>query len=280
MKSINTLIEDIYAIWEAPDTVVTPEITKGLADALATIISDRMSEDRSGKRGLRLSGLGTPDRKLWYQLNEDDKGTEIDGRLRLQFLIGDIMEEVLFWSAKLAGHTVEDEQKEVEIDGVKGHIDARIDGKLVDAKTASPFGFRKFREAKLTEDDAFGYIPQISAYAEAEGDKEAYFLAFQKVNAEMALLPIHALEMINAKTKVEHQKMVQDLTSTPPRCYDDVPDGASGNRTLAVGCVYCSFNLHCWSDSNNGGGLRTFQYAKGPRHFTQVMKEPKVEEIL
>ena len=60
------------------------------------------------------------------------------------------------------------------------------------------------------------------------------------------------------------------IQNTPPdRCYSDVPDGISGNRKLAIGCFYCSHKRTCWSDANEGKGLRAFNYAKGLRYLTQ-----------
>ncbi len=41
----------------------------------------------------------------------------------------------------MAGHEVTDEQKEVELEGLKGHIDCKINGRVVDIKTASGFSF-------------------------------------------------------------------------------------------------------------------------------------------
>ena len=35
----------------------------------------------------------------------------------------------------------------------------------------------------------------------------------------------------------------------------------------------------CHKDTNNGKGLRIFQYAKGLAYFTTVVKEPKVQEL-
>ena len=67
---------------------------------------------------------------------------------------------------------------------------------------------------------------------------------------------------------------------TPPdRCYSDAVDGASGNRKLAFGCFYCEHKRTCWSDSNEGKGLRVFKYANGNRYLTQVGKTPNVEEV-
>jgi hypothetical protein len=66
----------------------------------------------------------------------------------------------------------------------------------------------------------------------------------------------------------------------PPKCYDDVPDGKSGNMCLPTGCVFCEHKFTCWSDSNNGHGLRTFLYKNGKKHLTQVYRTPNVEEQL
>ena len=48
---------------------------------------------------------------------------------------------------------------------------------------------------------------------------------------------------------------------------------------LPRGCIYCRHKLECHKDTNEGKGLRVFQYAKGLAYLTKVMKEPKVKEI-
>ena len=60
-------------------------------------------------------------------------------------MYGDIIETLVLWLARQAGHEVKWEQKEVSIDGVTGHIDAVIDGVLADLKSCSPFSYKKFR---------------------------------------------------------------------------------------------------------------------------------------
>ena len=44
-------------------------------------------------------------------------------------------------------------------------------------------------------------------------------------------------------------------------------------------CFYCKHKYECHKDTNNGKGLRIFQYAKGLAYFTTVVKEPKVQEL-
>ena len=180
---------------------------------------------------------------------------------------------------KLAGHTVTEEQKEVTIEGVVGHQDCRIDGMLVDCKSASTSSFKKFNNGTLSEDDPFGYIPQISAYAEAHNDQEAAFFVIDKQNGHLTLLKLHSMEMINAEDRVKHLKQVLFKNTLPDRCYSELPDGASGNYRLPVGCVYCSHKKTCWKDSNDGQGLRAFRYAKGIRYLTKIARLPDVQEV-
>ena len=73
--------------------------------------------------------------------------------------------------------------------------------------------------------------------------------------------------------------VVLDTSGSMKDNYDDVADGASGNRKLAFGCFYCEHKRTCWSDTNEGKGLRVFHYANGYRYLTQVKKAPNVEEV-
>ena len=77
-----------------------------------------------------------------------------------------------------------------------------------------------------------------------------------------------------------NDRVLSDKKNKPPRCYEDVEDGSSGNRKLCVECSYCAFKVDCWQDVNNGSGLRKFIYSSGPRWLTVVKKEPNVMEDL
>ena len=84
--------------------------------------------------------------------------------------------------------------------------------------------------------------------------------------------------MIDAKERIKYLKGALESKRVPDRCYSDIPEGISGNRKLAIGCVFCSHKRECWSDANQGKGLRAFKYEKGPTYFTNIAKEPRVEE--
>tara|TARA_R110002020_G_scaffold150764_3_gene327615 strand:+ start:3225 stop:4088 length:864 start_codon:yes stop_codon:yes gene_type:complete len=284
MKNIDTLVEDIYDLFDLKNK---PSVSKTVADKilnqLGTEVQQHLHEylynKPKGKNNLRLSAIGKPDRQLWYDMQEDKIEKQFSSSTRIKFLYGHILESLLLALTKLAGHTVTEEQKEVEIEGVVGHQDCRIDGILVDCKSASTSSFKKFNNGTLAEDDPFGYIAQISAYAEAHNDNEAAFFVIDKQNGHLTLLKLHSMEMINAEDRVKHLKKVLLEDTVPARCYSELPDGASGNYRLPVGCVYCSHKKLCWSDSNNGQGLRAFRYAKGVRYLTKIARIPDVQEV-
>ena len=54
---------------------------------------------------------------------------------------------------------------------------------------------------------------------------------------------------------------------------------SSGNFKLARECTYCPHKFECHKDSNDGQGLRVFEYSKGLTYLTSVVREPKVKEV-
>ena len=287
MKTIDTLVADIYSLFESsvPDMSddEVDNIIDKFGDALKVHLKRFIYEEERRRDTLRLSAIGKPERQQWYSASPHSKvkeNIELQGKDKIKFLYGYILEELLLTLSSLAGHEVKDEQKEVSIEGVLGHQDAVIDNVLVDCKSSSGRGFDKFKNNYVSSDDPFGYIAQISSYAEANGLTEAAFLAINKQTGEICLSKVHSMEMINATDRVKYIKDMVNQSNPPAKCYSDVPDGKSGNRKLDVGCIYCDYKRDCWKDSNGGQGLRVFDYATNPRYLTQVSKMPNVEEIV
>jgi hypothetical protein len=283
MKTIETLVEDIYDLFDlTPIDMDEAEVDKHIdtfGEMLKVHLKSFLYEKPRDRGSLRLSAIGKPDRKLWYDVNKKLTAETLPPSTRIKFLYGYILEELLLLCATVAGHEVTDQQKEITLEGVVGHQDSIIDGVLVDVKSASGAGFDKFKYNRLTEDDPFGYVAQVSAYATANGLDRAAFLAINKSTGEVCLSQLHSMDMINAKERITHLKNVVSAPFVPDRCYPDLPDGKSGNRRLSVGCVYCEYKRDCWSDANNGKGLRAFKYSQGKRYLTQVVKQPDVEEV-
>jgi len=266
-KNISTLVEDIYSVFDEGKDI-DPKEAETFGVSLGKLVIDRLRKRE--KPYLRLSNLGKPClRQLWYSINTAELGEKLSGPARIKFLIGDITEAVVLFLAKLAGHSVTDEQADVEVDGVSGHIDALVDDELVDVKSASPFSHQKFKDGLTPDKDSFGYLTQLASYGKSKGKKRGHFLSVDKVLGNLHLDTHDPLPEIDLDGRVRTAREVLDANTPPPRAFDDVPDGKSGNRKLGVNCSYCEFKQTCWP------GLRTVAYANGPRYLTRILREPK-----
>ena len=246
--------------------------------ALVKMLKKRRSVKRTEKK-LYMSELGKPCiRQLWYDYNQPEKGEPLQPHTLVKFLIGDITEAVMLLLAKVAGHTVEDEQARLEIEGpdgwkITGRKDAKIDGALVDVKSASKYSFEKFKEGLSDENDAFGYRTQLDSYAYAEDfTGDAGFFVMNKETGKM-FFAHHDISTADMKDHIALIASHMEEDEPPPRHYDDFPEGKSGNRKLGVNCSYCPHKAVCWP------GLRAFAYARGPVFLTEVKKLPDVPEI-
>tara|TARA_R110002012_G_scaffold168847_1_gene332615 strand:- start:9990 stop:10892 length:903 start_codon:yes stop_codon:yes gene_type:complete len=283
MKKINTLVKDIYNLFkEEHGCKLSEKEQHKIISNCVSNIHNQLSQSVNGKdihkKKLRMSNVGYPDRQLWYQFQDVEK-EPLNDNDPIKFLYGHIIEELVFCLTALAGHKVTDVQKETILAGVKGHIDGRVDGVLVDVKSASPASYRKFKDRTLYKDDPFGYMDQLSSYATAEKAKEAGFLVMNKISGELCWMPLDELEITNTEKRIEYLKGMVKLKDAPPRCHPDVPEGKSGNYKLGMNCFYCAYKKDCWSDSNNGHGLRAFEYQKGIVYLTRVSRVPDVPEV-
>lgn len=279
----SSLPEDIYNILaDETDHVVSEDNVEWAGEIFKELLRTRLQkrEVPKGEEVLRFSSLGKKDRQIWYAANKPETAEKLPGKVKLKFLIGDLYEVLLLFLAKESGHSVEDTQLTVEEDGVQGHIDAVIDGVLVDVKSASPYSFEKFINGSYLFDDAFGYIPQLSGYAHKTKHERAGFFVGNKIDGTLAFVEL-SKEDIEANPpgpRINTLRRVIESSDPPTRCYDAVPEGKSGNLKLGIGCSYCPFKYECWKDSNNGQGLRKFFYSRGPVWLTTVKKNPNVPE--
>lgn len=273
-KQIETLVEDIYGLFGTDETFDLA-LFREFGNNLHDLMEFRFHNKRDGKNYLRMSNIGRPDRQLWYDINSVDEKDPLPPHTLIKFSYGDMIEQMILLYAKMAGHVVEKEQAEVELNGVKGHIDAIIDGVLIDVKSASSFSFQKFQDKTLflPNADPFGYIGQLCGYMAATDCSRGGFLAVDKTLGKICFceIPAEIVENYRISERIEHIKAVVNSPDIPPRCYADVPDGKSGNMKLATGCSYCPHKFNCWPD------LKTYYYSNGPRYLTKVVKEPKVQ---
>jgi len=284
-KTIHTLVDDIYRLMETKEAEksvdVEAEIEK-FGENMKTLMRTEFGRKRiRDNRTLRLSNIGRDDRVLWNVVNGTEKEA-IQPATYIKFMYGHLIEEMLLFLTRMAGHSVTDEQKVCEVEGIKGHMDCKIDGIVIDVKSASSFGFKKFKDGTLAMDDAFGYVDQIKAYAHACGETEFGWLAMDKANGHLAVLkydledtqaPIHEHIKGDIRERIKHVKEMVKGDEPTELCTETVPDGKSGNKKLGIKCSYCQYKKHCYPE------LRAFAYSYGPKFLSEVVNEPRVQEI-
>ena len=282
---LNTLVPDIYSHLEklsdgTPLPLTEEEIDKTLVGMREALVSWSTPRERDTNFTVRMSNVGKPSRQLWYEKRDPKGRGGIDGATQIKFLYGHLLEEIVLMLVRMAGHKVTDEQKEVTVDGIVGHMDCKINGEVVDVKTASRFAFNKFKEGRLAQDDPFGYLGQLAGYEAAEGTDNGGFLVLNKESGELCMYVPDDLDKPNIKASISKLLPALELGTPPELCYNPIPDGKKGNMKLAKGCNWCKYKYECYKDSNDGEGLRTFKYSNGLTHLTEVVVEPKVEELL
>jgi hypothetical protein len=110
MPSIETLVDDIYALFSNPDLTVTDAEAEDFGRRMADMIKSRMV-GQNKKTVLRMSNIGENcTRKLWYSLNQPDALENLPPEARIKFLFGDILEVLLLFLAKKAVHNVYGDQ--------------------------------------------------------------------------------------------------------------------------------------------------------------------------
>ena len=285
MKNIYTLVNDIYKLVETkqvPEGVDIEECIETFGEGVKQLMRNEFTKKRDDSRKLRMSNIGRSDRYLWNVWNDVEKADDMQGHTYVKFLYGHLIEELLLFLSRAAGHEVTDEQKKCEVNGITGSMDCKIDGIVTDVKSVSTYGFRKFKDGTLATDDPFGYIAQIKGYANAEGSSRFGWLAMDKQNGHLTYLmydeedtqaPIYEHIGYDIGDHINHIKTMVKQPEPPKHCYQPKADGKSGNMKLDTGCSYCAYKKNCWPD------LRAFAYSSGPRYLTEVHNEPKVQEI-
>ena len=285
-KNIYNLVDDIYKLMvtkEADESVdVEAEIDK-FGEAVKDLMRTEFARDRKrDTRTLRLSNIGRDDRYLWNLVHGTEIGEKIAPHTYIKFMYGHLIEEMLLFLTRMAGHEVTDEQKVCEVEGIKGHMDCKIDGVVIDVKSASSYGFKKFKDGTLAMDDAFGYVDQIKAYAHACGETKFGWLAMDKANGHLAVLqydledtqaPVYKYIKGDITERIRDVKKLIDLPEPEDFCSEPLPDGKSGNIKLGVKCSYCPYKKHCHPD------VRKFAYSYAPKFLIHVEQEPKVMEV-
>lgn len=290
-KKIQTLSEDIYHVLDAtkdhePDAASTEAAALRIGGEFIKATQKRDEPRAKGK--LWASDLGKQCmRQHWYNFNEPEYGERLNGHTKFKFLYGNILEESVLWLAEEAGHTVGSTQHTVELpldDGwtVRGRIDAVIDGTLVDVKSTSSFGYKKYTTEGLdATNDTFGYLYQLGFYhgfndLDNTLEDVCGFVWIDKQNGHIGYTEVEVPSPTDIIERAEQiVEAVEGDEMDAERGYDPEPYGKSGNMKIPTACSYCGFKQRCWRDANGGNGLRGYLYSHGPVWFTDITRPPK-----
>lgn len=197
------------------------EISEELIEEFGTYCKDALRKQFTPnvkEFKIRMSQLGKNIRQQQGELLELEKDEEDEYNLSLKFLFGDITEAIVMTLMKAAGVAIQDEQKEVMLSiggiDVKGTYDVKINNKIYDVKSCSPYAFsNKFQKGfkVIEETDTFGYVTQLYLYPEAEGCTAGGWIVINKVTGELIVVepPI-----ADNKYKRKHLKLAEDNVKT------------------------------------------------------------------
>ena len=286
------------SIYNILDTNISHEPNSEQAAAYAERIGSSLAKATTFRHSIRdygklwASDLGEScSRKTYYKWNASSKAEPLLGHTRFKFLYGNLLEEAVLYLAEEAGYTVEGQQAPVKYNfsceqapwQVSGRIDAIINGVLIDVKSTSSYGFKKYsKEGLNASNDSFGYRWQLGYYKHfiSPAVDEAGFLWIDKQNGHILYDRIDDLpSKEEIRARADHKAFTILDGQTPKRGELAVPEGKSGNMKLGIKCSYCDFKQYCWRDANGGEGLKGYAYNYGPIWLTEVKREPRVPQI-
>ncbi len=248
--------EKIYSLLDLNESLPIPEnIIAEFSEAIAYGLKRQIFFEKSVQKNLRVSALGKCLRQQFYSI-KGYEGEVINPRTKMTFLFGDIVEAVVVTLAKASGVELIEQQKEVDVDGVKGHIDGLIkteDGiYLFECKSMADASFKNLTSSGLSDD--FGYLTQVNMYMYALGLDRAYLVAVNKNTGHIEEVEIPRDEDLIEKTlnNISVLRSCLESDNLPPRKYEPVLEkskrGHAGRMILPIPCSYCAYKNFCWEN--------------------------------
>lgn len=205
--------------------------------------------DRSGI--ISLSSAGKCPRQIAYSyLGFEKNGKELDGRGRITFFQGDLVELTLMTLARLAGCPIVAtglNQIKVSVKIGDKEVDGHPDGflisddgaRLVECKSMSSYAFERFENEEI--DDA--YYAQINMYLEAVNLDECIMIAMNKDNAIVKERIVYRDPIIINKLKEKLAALLiitKETMPSPPAEFN-----ADAKGYFPWNCLYCAYWGHC-----------------------------------
>ena len=240
---------------------ISSTIVNEFAEACKQAFKKQFTDIRENKFRIRMSSIGRP----LCQLQMEKSGAEAEPmpyNAKMRNLFGDLIEASAVAIMKAAGIRIEDLQKEVKLklgkQTIKGTYDVKIQNKIWDIKSASPYSFEhKFGEDggfdAVLKQDTFGYVTQGYLYSKAEKTDFGGWIAVNKSTGEWSIAETPLSDSKYSKDAIElAQKNMEALESNAPfkRLFKDEEEffnkKATGNKTLGLECRFCAYKKPCW----------------------------------
>jgi len=240
---------------------ISDKLVEEFGEACKLALQKQFSEKRRDGFQPRMSNIGRP----LCQLQMEAKNIKGEGQpynVKIRNTFGDMIEALAIFVLKSAGVEIKDEQKNVKYKfngtSLEGRLDVKIDSKVWDIKSASPYSFeKKFGTAggfeEVVKDDAFGYASQGYLYSASEKIPFGGWIVINKSTGEWTVcktpLADEEYKVKAIKTAKENLKALKDKVPFK-RCYEDIEETyrtkKTGNRVLGTVCSFCPYKLPCW----------------------------------
>ena len=235
---------------------VSDDLIEEFGNACKEAFKKQFTEERQKKFRYRMSNIGRP----LCQLQMEKSGAEAEPmpyNAKMRNLFGDLIEASAITIMKASGIEVTDIQKKVthkfEDKEINGTMDVKINNKVWDIKSASPWSFtHKFSEdsggfESLKKDDAFGYIGQGYMYGVADKSDFGGWIVINKSTGEWCTTEVPAEDEAKDEAVKNAESNIKKLESDEPfkRCYSDTEEffykKPTGNRVLNFTCGFCPY---------------------------------------
>ena len=240
---------------------ISDKLVEEFGEACKSALRKQFTEQRKTGFQPRMSNIGRP----LCQLQMEAKNIKGEGQpynVKMRNTFGDLVEALAIFVMKSAGVKIEDEQKRVKYkfngSTLEGRYDVKIDKKVWDVKSASPYSFeKKFGPAggfeEVVKEDSFGYASQGYLYGESEKIPFGGWIVINKSTGEWLVcetpLADDKYKSVALKTAKDNLKSI--IKKKPfERCYSEIEETfrtkKTGNKILGFVCSYCPSKLPCW----------------------------------
>ena len=275
---------------------LSPKLVKEFEKACGEALR-RQFNPQNKKWRMRMSGLGKP--LCQQQLDKKELPKDLEYNAVMRFLIGDLVEASAIFIMKASGIDVEHTQKEVSTDiggeKISGTLDVKIDNKVWDIKSASPYAFtNKFGNYggynKLKEDDPFGYLVQGYGYSKADNSPFGGWIAINKSTGEWSICeaPVEQEEEKNEALQKASDNVEALVKDKPFKKLFEPKDEKikikgedifTGNKIMPTACSFCSYKYHCWPKAELHKKVATRAVSRPMVWYTKL-KEKDLENCL